>query len=357
MRSGFEQKLLSAFTVQGTSASQCDRIYKLTQKRERHSKSTASAAASPSELIAPFCAFAHARKPATSTMTPETAAFTFSVPVTPSVRPTIGARTAPARGIQFHARRSRRATIAPLRVSAQHFGNVEDLPVERIPMSLPELPQHWSRPGVYGIYNSQNSLQYVAAVANVRDAIANHVLFVGDADRCYAVRMLTVDDLQQKEALGDLAEQWVITHSQHGPGIPPGNSDAAPEWRMERKPEDIYFSDNAQLEMVAGEIEDIIRDNDVVLFMKGTRRMPRCGFSAAVVAMLQSMTDEFVCVDCLNEERNMGLRGAIKEYSKWPTIPQLYVRGEFVGGHDIVQDMMGSGELQSMLEMVAAERP
>ncbi|CAN8065701.1 unnamed protein product [Agarophyton chilense] len=292
-------------------------------------------------------------------MASNTAAFTLSLPVAPSIHPVRNSGAGRRLRAQTPSTRRRPTLVPPsnnVKAQQQHFQSVEDLPTERIPLAIDQLPSHWATPGVYGVYASDHSLQYVAAVADVSDAIANHIRFVRDPELCFAVRMLTVDNLDQKEALGDLAEKWVRTHAQHGPGIPPGNSDRAPEWRKERKPDDIYFSEHAQTEMAEGEIQAIIRENDVVLFMKGTRKMPRCGFSAAVVDILQSMTDEFVCVDCLDEWRNTGLRGAIKEYSQWPTIPQLYVRGEFVGGHDIVRDMMGTGELQTMIETVAAER-
>lgn len=250
----------------------------------------------------------------------------------------------------------RRTPIRRASTRAQQYGNVEDLPAERIPLSVEEIPNYWARPGVYGVYSSENVLQYVAAVADVRSAIANHVQFVKNEDLRHSVRMLTVDNLDQAEALGDLAEQWVLTHADHSPGLPPGNSDEAPEWRKEQKEENVYMTPGSPSELLEGEIEDIVRENGIVLFMKGTRRGPRCGFSAAVVDMLQSVTKDFVCVDCLDEVRNPGLRNGIKEYSKWPTIPQLYIGGDFVGGHDIVRDMMVSGELQSMLETVAAEQ-
>jgi len=103
---------------------------------------------------------------------------------------------------------------------------------------------------------------------------------------------------------------------------------------------------------VEEEIERLVRGREVVLFMKGTRRNPMCGFSGRVVGALEELGGgglEFDCVDCLDEEGNPGLRQGIKDYSQWPTIPQLYVRGEFVGGADIVGEMVASGELQKVL--------
>lgn len=94
------------------------------------------------------------------------------------------------------------------------------------------------------------------------------------------------------------------------------------------------------------QIEKTIRENPVVLYMKGTRAQPRCGFSAQVVGTLDALLPEYVTLDVLTD---VTLREAIKEYSSWPTIPQLYVRGEFIGGSDIVAALDVSGELREKL--------
>jgi len=95
------------------------------------------------------------------------------------------------------------------------------------------------------------------------------------------------------------------------------------------------------------QIEALIRSNDVVLFMKGTKEMPQCGFSNHVVGVLQSIGVEFQDVDVLADP---AIRQGIKDYSNWPTIPQLYVKGEFVGGCDIFSEMTKSGELDELLD-------
>jgi monothiol glutaredoxin len=89
-----------------------------------------------------------------------------------------------------------------------------------------------------------------------------------------------------------------------------------------------------------------VAENPVVLFMKGVPEEPRCGFSAVVVQILDHLGADFVGVDVLQSE---PLREGIKSYSDWPTIPQLYVKGEFVGGADIVREMFQSGELKTFL--------
>lgn len=93
------------------------------------------------------------------------------------------------------------------------------------------------------------------------------------------------------------------------------------------------------------QIKQIITENNVVLFMKGTKAMPQCGFSSRVAGVLNNMGIEFADVDVLADD---GIRQGIKEYSDWPTIPQLYVKGEFIGGCDIITEMTMSGELDEL---------
>ncbi len=94
-------------------------------------------------------------------------------------------------------------------------------------------------------------------------------------------------------------------------------------------------------------IKNDVTNNDVVLFMKGTAQMPQCGFSSRVAGVLTYMGIDFKDVNVLADDE---IRQGIKDYSDWPTIPQLYVKGEFVGGADIVTEMVLSGELDTLLE-------
>ena len=99
-------------------------------------------------------------------------------------------------------------------------------------------------------------------------------------------------------------------------------------------------------ENVRQEIAELIGSNDVVLFMKGNRRQPQCGFSATVVGILDALLPEYATVDVLSAPQ---IREGIKVYSSWPTIPQLYVKGEFIGGCDIVREMFQAGELHALI--------
>mgnify|MGYP000969971366 CR=1 FL=1 len=99
-------------------------------------------------------------------------------------------------------------------------------------------------------------------------------------------------------------------------------------------------------ENTKSEIESEISNNDIVLFMKGTPVFPQCGFSAATVGILNHLGVKFSSINVLEDE---DIRQGIKEYTDWPTIPQLYVKGEFVGGCDIVREMNESGELTDLI--------
>ena len=92
-------------------------------------------------------------------------------------------------------------------------------------------------------------------------------------------------------------------------------------------------------------IDELVKGNNVVLFMKGSPLFPQCGFSSKAIAILDHLNVEYASVDVLQD---MEIRQGIKEYSDWPTIPQLYVKGEFVGGCDIVREMFQASELQQL---------
>src|SRR3954452_13774195 len=100
-------------------------------------------------------------------------------------------------------------------------------------------------------------------------------------------------------------------------------------------------------------LDEIVRSNDVVLFMKGTALFPQCGFSSRAVAILDHLGVTFETVDVLQDPE---IRQGIKAYSDWPTIPQLYVKGEFVGGSDIMMEMFEAGELQTLLDEKAVAK-
>ena len=101
---------------------------------------------------------------------------------------------------------------------------------------------------------------------------------------------------------------------------------------------------------VQEQIKNVVEENSIMLFMKGSPDFPQCGFSGRLVQILQACGVQFASADVLSDDQ---IRQGIKEFSNWPTIPQLYINGEFIGGSDIVTEMYESGELQAKLETVA----
>lgn len=98
-------------------------------------------------------------------------------------------------------------------------------------------------------------------------------------------------------------------------------------------------------------IDTLLKDNKILVFMKGNKLMPQCGFSNNVVQILNSLAVPFETIDVLDD---WDIRQGIKEYSDWPTIPQVYVNGEFIGGSDIIIELYQKGELQQMVEVALA---
>jgi len=101
------------------------------------------------------------------------------------------------------------------------------------------------------------------------------------------------------------------------------------------------------IDTILDKIDNLVKTNDIVLFMKGNAEMPLCGFSARVVSILNHLKLNFVGINILEDAE---MRQGIKDYTDWPTIPQLYIKGSFVGGCDIVKDMFDKGELQELLK-------
>lgn len=100
---------------------------------------------------------------------------------------------------------------------------------------------------------------------------------------------------------------------------------------------------------VQSQIDQLVKSNDIVLFMKGSASFPMCGFSGRAIQILKACGVDTKVLKTVNVLEDDGIRAGIKEYSNWPTIPQLYVKGEFIGGSDIMMEMYESGELQKTI--------
>jgi len=112
------------------------------------------------------------------------------------------------------------------------------------------------------------------------------------------------------------------------------------------------MNDSTQTDSIQQGIDKLVKEHDIVLFMKGTPEFPQCGFSQRVAGIMKELGLPYAAVNVLLDE---GVREGIKVYADWPTIPQLYIKGEFVGGCDIISEMHASGELEAMLAPLKAE--
>ena len=217
--------------------------------------------------------------------------------------------------------------------------------------------------GVYGVYDSSDRLQYIGLSRNIQKSVEAHGKAIGIqevGDLITSVRCFEMPD-GSKEELKEVWEFWLKDHLGSGGEIPVGNlpenaPGADPRWRSrgaQAKPS-LNLGGVAGIASQAEALEAVrqaVEENAVVLFMKGTPAMPQCGFSARTSGLLREIGVPFETVNVLDENNNPGVREAVKEFGQWPTIPQLYVSGQLVGGADIVMEMYQKGELEQMLVM------
>ena len=144
-------------------------------------------------------------------------------------------------------------------------------------------------------------------------------------------------------------------HIQTTGKVPPGNESGNTTWVRQppKKKSDLRLTPgpHVQLTVPLEELIDkLVKQNKVVAFIKGSRSAPMCGFSQRVIAILESQEVDYESVDVLDEEYNSGLRETLKQYSNWPTFPQVFVNGDLVGGCDILTSMYEKGELAGLFK-------
>jgi Grx4 family monothiol glutaredoxin len=208
---------------------------------------------------------------------------------------------------------------------------------------------------VYAIKDAAGVVQYVGMSRRLAGSVAAHVADIG-APTVSTVAWAPAPPSATRDELTAVWRAWVQAVVEETGSAPPGNlPGATAAWTPARKasavPPEIRLTSGKGLEDLTVPlttlIEAVVRDHAVVAFVKGTRFQPQCGFSHRVLTQLTETVGAagFQVVNVLDEVYNPGLRDAIKEFSAWPTIPQVYVRGEFVGGADIVSELVESGEL------------
>jgi Grx4 family monothiol glutaredoxin len=257
------------------------------------------------------------------------------------------------------------AAADPTTTPTEDVPALKDAPLLPLPDSVAQVP---AQPGVYAVYDGEGAVQYVGLSRRLAASVAGHSADLPDLAK--AVRLAAVP-AGTREALTAAWKLWVEQAVEEGGRVPPGNAPGGgAQWQGQaRKPAAAANNANRpEIRLTAGKaidvpietlIAQVVKDHPVVAFVKGTRREPQCGFSARLIAALDESVPQgdYQVLNVLDEFHNPGLREAVKQFSQWPTIPQLYVGGEFVGGADIVEGMRGSGELhKAVAEAVTAAK-
>jgi Grx4 family monothiol glutaredoxin len=211
--------------------------------------------------------------------------------------------------------------------------------------------------GVYAVYSySANppECEYIGLSRSCDKSVEYHMLQPETKDLTHAVRLLPIADTS-REALIAGWKSWVEEAVKINGKVPAGNMQGDARWQYKQvtkpKREEIKLTNakpiSVPIEML---IEGVIKENKIVAFVKGTRSSPACGFSHKMMTILNEYGAEYEVVNVLDDAYNPGLRDAIKTFSQWPTIPQLYIKGEFIGGADIVEQMSNKGELEQLVK-------
>ncbi|KAA6418465.1 MAG: monothiol glutaredoxin- chloroplastic-like [Trebouxia sp. A1-2] len=235
--------------------------------------------------------------------------------------------------------------------STSSVSSLSDAPLQPVSGEPGALP---NTAGVYAVYDKEQKLQYIGLSRKVAVSVANHIQDM--PDHTHSVKFATVPD-PTKDNLTAAWKQWIQSAVEANGAIPPGNAPGAQQQWVRKAPRakpELKLTPGKGIQDLTCSVEDlldsVVKSNKVVAFIKGTRTQPQCGFSYKVLTMLNEARTDYEVVNVLDEQYNPGVREAIKSYSQWPTIPQLYIKGEFVGGADIIEEMNEKGELKQMVQ-------
>ncbi|XP_022767762.1 bifunctional monothiol glutaredoxin-S16, chloroplastic [Durio zibethinus] len=225
------------------------------------------------------------------------------------------------------------------------------------PVPFPVTPEEFtsklpSDAGVYAVFDRNDELQFIGISRNIGGSLFTHKKSVPEL--CCSVKVSVVNE-PDKAALTQAWKSWMEEHIQTTGKVPPGNESGNTTWVRQppKKKADLRLTpgQHVQLTVPLEELIDkLVKENKVVAFIKGSRSAPMCGFSQRVIAILESQGVDYESVDVLDEEYNSGLRETLKQYSNWPTFPQVFVNGELVGGCDILTSMYEKGELAGLFK-------
>ncbi|KAJ0262269.1 Bifunctional monothiol glutaredoxin-S16 [Hirschfeldia incana] len=240
--------------------------------------------------------------------------------------------------------RSRRPFLL-IASAVKSLGETDQLPIAEIE-SIP------AESGVYAVYDKSDELQFVGISRNIGASVSTHVKSVPEL--CGSVKVGIVEE-PDKAVLTQAWKSWIEEHIKVIGKVPPGNKAGNNTWvkQTPRKKSDIRLTPGRHVELnvpLEELIDRLVKENKVVAFIKGSRSAPQCGFSQRVVGILESQGVDYETVDVLDDDYNHGLREKLKSYSNWPTFPQVFVKGELLGGCDILTSMYENGELANMFK-------
>ncbi|KAF8058886.1 GRXS16 [Scenedesmus sp. PABB004] len=248
------------------------------------------------------------------------------------------------RGAVAPLRGGARAAPAPGRAAAS-LKDAAAVPV----MDKGELTAFPEAAALYAVLDGDGAVQYIGLTRKINVTISNHLRDVPELTKAVKFELMPDAGREQMTAAW---KAWMEEALAETGGVPPGNLPGEQRWqsRAARPKADIKLTAGKAINVpIETLIDQVVKSNKVVAFVKGTRSAPQCGFSHKMMTLLNDARADYEVVNVLDDFHNPGLREAIKSYSQWPTIPQLYVGGEFVGGSDIVEAMAASGELAEQL--------
>jgi len=244
---------------------------------------------------------------------------------------------------------------SPLELSSLPLNS---LVTENADQHLASLPFSWSNlSGCYAILNASKQVQYIEISRDIAVSIKWHMMTVSKEDCAFAqiAAWPRNEGRPRLDVVQATAGHWLSGIVSASGFAPVGNDSRFVDsvWRKrpgdeERKRPQLVFQEGVN--DAGKELEGIVKENDYVVFMKGTRDVPLCGFSERLCRCLDEVGIEFESMNALDEERNVGLRKALIELSQWPTLPILFAHGQVVGGCDIVETLHSRGELLSELK-------
>ncbi|KAH9309853.1 hypothetical protein KI387_037764 [Taxus chinensis] len=231
------------------------------------------------------------------------------------------------------------------------LAETEAIPLEENPRHLAEkLP---SATGVYAMHDKNGELQFIGISRMISNSVLSHIRDVPEL--CGSVKIALVD-APDRAALTDAWKLWMEEHIAINGKVPLGNESGNTTWvkKQRRAKPDLRLTPGQHVQLTVPLeqlIDKLVKENEVVVFIKGSRTAPQCGFSHRVLTILNEQGVDYESVNVFDEEYNPGLRETMKVYSGWPTFPQVFVRGELIGGADILSEMAEKGELQDLLKI------